>query len=531
MALFEKSIVRDKHGNRVLLPSHQAHHEDVQDSYVQQINPISVVGTTILTTANVVTPVDFYLTKQRRHINGVTLRVKLTETGGSSNVIMQPTPWWIDRVEIMTSNSRVIQTIRPYLIEMALAAKYSKEKFSAFCDKLGYDAEFCHDRDASKVPAGASRYFYLPLSGSIFDVSEDGIPMDRVSPHLVVRFYFNGAVFETGGTLSCDQMVLMLDGQKHDAADREKFSNEARGLAVGVVYLDATTQESKVNTSVCASKFSMALPSIRGDCAADLFYLASGSPTPLAGVNNRASSIGLRDATLSMETIEGRKLLGDADIDVSYLKMKAAKQFQNPTYLNQRNVYPILYTSSIGAAFSGSKQKGLLQHSRNEQLSIIPSGTAPTAPVWTFTLSATAVTGSYSMAFTNPITGLTDITEDLAYDTTAANIKIAIEKLKSWPRGAAVTVSGALSQTRTATVSLLGSALEDKAELLSVRSLQMIMSGMHATSEVNCNVIQTLSTPGVSGHTAASYNYVVLPLLYRQANFNEDGDVTVVLHD
>jgi len=144
----------------------------------------------------------------------------------------------------------------------------------------------------------------------------------------------------------------------------------------------------------------------------------------------------------------------------------------------------------------------------------ITSPTALVNPIYTLTQSTGAAgAGTVVIGYRNPITGLWGYTGSLAYNTTATNLKAAMEALPNWISGATATFSSAFSGATapTLTISLSGASTQAQLTAHSATDVVVIAASGFTSGGTAQYVTVTLTTAQTTpGYVAFSSNIATI---------------------
>ena len=187
-------------------------------------------------------------------------------------------------------------------------------------------------------------------------------------------------------------------------------------------------------------------------------------------------------------------------------------------YAQIKAVYLIPFVNHVGEGLKGVMD-GFLQFDSTDTYSlIITPGPALINEVHRVTLSAAGATGFFRIKYKN------SITDPLAYNTTAANVKAAIEALKDVrTENTTVTVSATLAAGTTVDFTWSSNFLFDGNQSL----LQIIDNSMQSSVPAQVSATTTRQTAGNNGFTTGAYTIACFAYKYEELNdFRDTEKVT-----
>lgn len=485
--------------------------------FYQELNPISTPSTSSLTTAGKITTHDYRLDRMNRSITDI--RLRLTVSASSADLVLCPTPFWIDRIEILESSSKVLQTIRPLHICAALAAGMDSEDFIKICSSMGFDSKFRHDLKACEIKQNASKTFILPVFGSIFDATPDGFPISLINGHLIVRFHFVGSVYSGSGVPSLDTSKLVIESRNIPEVIQRGYERTLKGKYIEIPFLDTLSYESVKRDTTNSTTQQIPVPSLIGKSAFDLIYLQSTTATPLGGSNMNFYTLG-KNGTFEILDAAGKRLLGDAMIDPEMINFSLSRfGIKNSDFYMNKAIIAIPHSVDLEGSFHG-KVSGFCEYNSTRQISLTPSA-SKTDLIFTVTVGATGAAGYITYGLRDPLDGHVSYTKPLAYNESSTNIASAISALPSFPPGCVLTVSAALTNPQAVTFTFNFAQCSRNSELYRDGDLIIIPGNGQVSPSIAINA-------PTYGHLAGSYQVVHQPFFHKKLYIRPDGILEVV---
>lgn len=187
-----------------------------------------------------------------------------------------------------------------------------------------------------------------------------------------------------------------------------------------------------------------------------------------------------------------------------------------PSHLTQAaNVYVITWAKDVKAALMGVMDGYRDWNEATDQLSITPSSTAATVEVQTVTPTGTAASGYYRLSF------LGEVTDPLAFNTTAANMQVAfdaLESVRTYPGGLYVTISGPATAAFTITFSRAATFALPSARTFPM--VQLISESLETVVPAAVSATTTRTTVGNDGWTNGSYYVDIRGFGFLRADYD-----------
>ena len=186
--------------------------------------------TTVLSNA-FVNPTQFEFHWPRRgarRLKNAAIRLRVQETGGSAAVVVNPTPFWFQRIEVRTKGgSNLVQTLYPWSIWYATAF-IPVSRWTTLAPLMASSASW---GNGNSLAASTTREYYLPLLGSFFDSEID---LEAFNDDVVVRCYTQSAVQSGTGVLAVVSggIELLADettpDERSDKIMKQVYANNAQ---------------------------------------------------------------------------------------------------------------------------------------------------------------------------------------------------------------------------------------------------------------------------------------------------------------
>lgn len=419
--------------------------------------------------------------------HGLKFRIRLTESGGSNPVTPVPVPYFFDRIEFWADNGSGQEISRIYADNMYWNYNvYSEEQGSILLKNINSSSKW---ENGKAIAAGKYEDYYLEMPGSWFEIVKPHIK--SLKGDILCKLYTrNGIIASGSGTIALSQLDLILEHEDLDSSDSQLHTAEHEDKIFRHTYLDIVqVSESKTCTASTETKWS--LENLNGKCAFLLFCLRSGS-SPAATSNGLTNYSDLTDlCQVDLLGPQNQKLLGHGTpLYAKELKSLMTKHF--PGALGYyKNVYIIPFCSSAMQAFTGTKDGYFYFNGENYNLSLTFPG-AGTQEVQTITLTNPANDGGYYQLSYKGY-----LTNSLAYNTSAANMKAALDALPSMIEdGLTSTFSGTAEATFTITFSPAKQVAYQNGH--SANLVRIIPTSLNdgGVAEIGATTVTTVGSPG-----------------------------------
>lgn len=466
---------------------------------------------------NSIKRVQFVVNENTAHlVKDCVLRFRISCSGGTARLV--PTPYLTTRVIFRdrgTDND--LQFVYPEVLMQYLASEQN-QTLKQWGAKLGFNPRTLWKGEV--ISAGESRYLYLPLpawwgaAGAHIDLSEDiaasqeiilettGVPIsDTISGSPVI---------------SLDELVLMADSEVPTQADKYAHQEVLAKSVPELQYLDSMQVTYPGQALVAGTQYNFKLDQLRHKSAAMLLALVPTNATMANFARMRYASLdgaGVNAGTLDIIGPSGELLLGvgSSSPPAEYLRSIILPRWNSDIGGMQLPFYCIPFTTDLDEALRGAL-KGWFPFDGSSFSIRFQTPSAGTNAVVSFVQSATADAGTLKLGWTDPVSGLTSFTNELAFNSSAAALKSAFEALESVVQAKIfVTFNQAFSAGATVTMTITG--LNGEAVALG-GNLPLFVSKLTNTgANTTCAISE--STHGVPGFFAATYDVLIYSMYYR----------------
>ena len=287
------------------------------------------------------------------------------------------------------------------------------------------------------------------------------------------------------------------------------------------------TQLFQVNTSnwAASTNITIDLQSFRHLSAGLIFFIVSNMATVAAGVNRRYINFdgsGTGEGQIDLLDVGNKSQLGGTPTNATYYRKYLAPQWLNTDYINNNNIYPIIFSEDIRKAQAGIAKDYFPFDGSQYKLSLT-SPAAGTNETQTITVSAVPASGTYKLGWADPVTGIVSYTASLAAATTTANMAIAFNALESVTQS---RLTAAFSATASSGGPIVVTFTDTNGFPVNLAgSLILVDSDLADATPANVNLSVARTTIGVPGWVTGTYTIVVTSFAFRCVR-KRAGDVT-----
>lgn len=457
----------------------------------------------------------FIKNNQAGVIRSLTLRFQIS---ADANCQIMPVPYWFDRIEILDRKSgKILQRINNDNLFLNLMT-YDQHLASSLAEEVSYHPETYY-LSPRLLKANTNRYFWLPLTNSLFDHARVNLKELSSATEIEIRCYAVGSILadSSGAVVTLRESAVKIEEIYEDPDLAVEIKKAFKNNIKEHYFTDyAWFQDSYA----MVASGSTAIP-------LDSFNQKANALTVMVRSAARATSgpgtmklIDLDNCTFDIQNNNGESLFANSrPVLGAYLKGLRGPDFLKSHYLEKEgnNVYIIPLSNSLAKILTEhTVVDGFLQFDSTKNQVVINTPAASVNEVQTLTLAgAAAGAGVYRLSFRGYATN------DLAHNTSAANIKAALEALPSFSKtGLQVTVSAALSAGTTVTFTFTdrsGNAVDLNGDLVTCAL------GLGVTGATSASTART--TLPTFGFVAGTYNVSVYASYYRALQV-EDGMIS-----
>lgn len=331
-----------------------------------------------------------------------------------------------------------------------------------------------------------------------------------------VEINFASSIVTTGSGVP-NLTNVYLEFEHELLTDKDEAEHQKSDPARGYNYVDVIHIQETSKTLTASTQAKIDLDTLAGKKVPFLmFAVRADSYSSTNDGYIKTLDLG-EDATIDILDSKGTSILGQGTpIKASWLAREVVSgHLECPKFNYYRNWYIVPFCHNLRRAMAGHMD-GYMQFGSNMKLAITPDA-AGTSEVLTITCTNVANDGGYYK-----LGWQGDLTDDLKFDTSAANIKAALEALPSFqdhPDGPlTVTASGALTTTATLT---FASNVEPPCERYG--DIQVIPHTLNdgTIAEVTSTAISTTGRKGWT--TGSSYTVDVYAYYFRKLVLGHDA--------
>lgn len=484
----------------------------------------TVTNANCFVTSGAKKPVDLYLRKRAFYESDlIVIRFKVTESG-AANFYMGNIYNAFEQVEVYFNKAKGNAA---QILNME-ALRFFHEAFEDYDVRDNLAKVLGHSdmalRSDTLHESSQVRYYSIVFRKELV-VNGWHVNGQSLNSDILIRLIPTGLgnVVSGSGTPTLSEIELFTYGSAR-ASDMAQFEHSNHGRMFP--YIDVFNITPTVVALAAETDKFIPLDGVTGDIAALLVVIRAANDT-LAG---RQKYVHLGDNAV-IDVLDGPKTSS-----VSYINRTASQgipavltqweQYQRQGDFKQdwysNGFYLLSFNDHLSGVLSGDTKYGW-QHftnvKENQQLYIRPD-VAGQSQIVSFDLTGTAASGTYKIKW-----GDDQTEEDIAFDETAANMKIFIERIKCFRESNAfVTVSGPATADFTVTISNASFDFVDKYGLPEI-ILQDLATVAPAAIVVNDI---TVTTEFRKGFTAGSYFIDVYPVRLEHIASVVQSDKTVM---
>jgi hypothetical protein len=486
-------------------------------------------STNLLTTSSF----EFFLTRGAVDVlrGPLVFRFRLTNAGASSTtVVLAPPPLWFDHIDVYfqghSYKARTFYGDALYLYNLLFCKDSETMKCWARFMNMGDDVQSGggrRDEKAGILRGGQTRDFYLLIPDGVFDNTKILMPVQNQD----IRFVFypvntSGTAFTSSGTstnITCTEFALHIPEEHLDSTDMVIHTQlyKQPGRVIGHNYLD--TQQITLltqSTAVFAASatINVDLTNFSGLSAFILLMFRNIAGPPVATSDQYLSSITDLGDDCTFDIKENNNSLYGNGLSVkgSYLRYILGPQLFKCYPFNNLPVYPIVFAQdpikSMKGILNGYMDFNPFKIKKTLQITLPPAGVSE---IHTLTQTGGNMSaGNIIIAFKG------ELTQPLAFNTSAANLAVAVNALPSIQRlGLSVVFSQAFSAGNP-TVTWTSPGCNPVESMLTV-----ILGPTVATCT---NVVSTVTTNATPGFTSAT-NYSLYAYNFYHRDVYDQGGV------
>lgn len=449
-------------------------------------------------------------------VRSATLEVKVKATGAS--MVLCPAPFFFDKWELWPNDGTKdnVQRIFPESL-IAYWAAINPAKFRALLPDLNMNENFWTNNVS--IASGDSKIFRFPLLSDWFSMVQPNLQYIR-GETILKLFTRNGIVVSGSGVPELQSVRLIFETEEHVDAVADYEESIYKGIVIKP-YLNIQRIQPVAQTLTAGTQSSVSLENLSGACAGLGFCIRSSTS---AASNGLLDFVDLGpDATIDIGTETNDSMLGmGSAIPADYFRTEVFSKHFSSDVSDKIPFYFIPFCENMSRALLGERN-GFRKFNKDDKylLYITPSG-AGTAEVVTVDLpTGPNDAGYYALSLDGKVTN------ELVYNTSAANIKAALEGLDGSPfkeeNGFTVTASDTAATDFTLTFSARANKLQGPPSKRF--GVVKLLSTSLNDGGVACFASSSVTTAGKRGFTTGSYVVSVYAFMHRNAVINK-GDVS-----
>lgn len=448
-----------------------------------------------LTTAKEIA-VNIEAGKDIKEINQMSIIFEITESGGSNSMILLPVQEWFKKVEYELDGVKT-STFGDALFWKNCILQ-SGEQFEISRKRANISPAY-NSSDEQTHKASEIRRYKLDFMVSWLDLLR--VDFSTLAKDLKIRLFplDNGIIYSGSGTPSLTGITV-----RFVSVDDKRFPNARKADLVKVPYcgqfLEPIQDEQDVKLT-SSTKSRISLKNLEGKCAFLTVYVRASPYT--ASTLNTTYDLGM-NAYIDISNKSGTSLLcNDNQVRADWFLQEEPLLHFNSGYPNFAYVYFIPFCNSASDALRG-RMRGYLDLNSEKMLEITPDASA-TDEKHSITLSGTPASGSYYFSYKG------DITDELTYNTSTANMAVALNALPFFKQYG-LTCSASATMVGTSTVITISGNHVDK---LDGSVIKVINNTLITSAPANITVSSARQTVGRRGFTTGTYRVSTYAWVYR----------------
>lgn len=507
-----KKGIDAKSGLPIAVPASRAMEHAARRSIRTILNAVSTNTSDLVN----VRRVQFVLNENTAHLaKDCILRFRISCSGGTGRLV--PAPYWFTRIDFRDRGTDAdCNYIYPECLMVYLGCERN-EVLRQWAKKLGFNPRTLWKGEP--IAAGESRYIYLPLpafwaaAGAHLDFTED------LGSSLEIVLQTTGVVIADtiSGTpvISMDELVLMIDSEVPSVGDKLAHQDLLRSYIPEMQYIDQQLVEYPSQSLAASSIYNWKVDQFTSKSAALVLAITPSASAASFGRLKYASLDGSGSGAGSIDLIgpSNEQLIGSGSSSppAEYFRSVLNSRWSGDILGDNYALYVIPFTTDLDEALRGAV-KGFFAFDGSSYTVRFQTPSAGTAGVVSFVQSAAADAGTFKLGWTDPGSGITSLTNELAYNASAATVKAAFEALESVQQAKIlVTFNQAFSAGATVTMTVTG--LNGEAVSLN-NNLPLFVSELtNGGNNTTCAISE--STKGIPGWAAGTYNVLIYNLYYR----------------
>lgn len=432
------------------------------------------------------------------HVSEVFLRFEITNGTGADCRLVDMCHL-IDNVEFQTPNGQQIQQLNSDELWLNLVRFYDDEQWKKIAKMINSNRRY----GKGEVQAtGTIKTYYLPLIGNWMQNCGFFIPGIGGDLHCLVQFKPSSATVVSGSAPTLTALSLEVRMEQLPNVSRvqkmKTYLSMPHHFVIAYPKRQAFTQ-----ALTAATTYELNLSAIRGDVMwLDFFVRATESGDSF----RKFAPI----SSFSIVNNEGDEISGQQDITSDFNRMILQSEYFPSSYSYDNFVYSYVFGADDHGPMSflyHGERHGSYPFTTHERL-VFRTAAAGTSEVQTATLTTglTAVDGgSWQIEWVTPYGS--EYTAPFAYNTSAANIKAAIEALTTFD--GTISVSGTLTAVATpVNFTFSGNyaymPMAARGYKLIVHDLGINDGGVYGGAAM------TVSTPGVEGFNSTGSHTITV---------------------
>lgn len=452
------------------------------------------------------------------------LRFDIAETN-TANLFLCPTPYMVNWIEFITDSGSGVSLGKLWADQMfweicALEPEYKKTQDIWEANNISpeYNRGPLHPRNSTR--AYRLEFKSLPfIAGRLF--------MANIRKPIKIQIQFNSTVVSVGsGVPSLSNIYLEVDHDRVSDGHAEALM-ALRKVPQKVRYLQAVKVSSgAAQTLTAGSTYNLDL-SFAGKCWCPFLIFAVRTQNPAAANDGFLNTIDIGDVNATIDVVNpgGQSLMTSGIPCKTDRLQRRYGRLGVPNFAKYKKWYLVSFCKDIPSAFQGIYTGGLLLNGDKNLLAITPDS-AQTNPVFSLSSSNTGAglaVGYIRLKYKN------SISDPLAYNTTAANLKVAMDAL---PDSLKNGVTWSFNQDFTSTanscvVSLTATCTAEMPQFDQNQYPQVINESGSTSAAGNVSTLvaytTALATAGKRGFTTMSSTAQIDCYVYQYCEYTELG--------
>jgi hypothetical protein len=434
-----------------------------------------------------------------------TLRFKIEETA-SASMVLAPVYRWFERIELGPQKGDENQ-LKLYddNLEVLVRLAGSDEDTKPLSRRANFNnnADTLFNGVAQTHKAGETRWYDLPLHTFLEKVNFN--PQLFKTDYQIKLYGKNGIKVSGSGTpkLTDVELIVEVEDDNHNFPHEDKQLQIHNTVVPRYDFYEPTIAYDETMTLTASTDNYIDLEDLTGDVGFLMLRIRAGKSNT---ANEASSNVDLGPDALLDITDSNKKTIWSNGANADYILFHQTRSWFPNNFCSRSYLYPIAFCDNPQDAMYHGITHGYMNFDSKKYLRITPH-TAPTSWVYSVDLSNGTANDGGTIRFTDP---LGNSTGDLAFNTTTANLKIALDALPYFAENG-LTSTFSATVVSDFTITIAGRDLS----LMEGKTIGVHSKLTQSTNATGVNAV-TCSTIGRRGFTTGSYRVTVYGWVHKK---------------